>query len=153
MNRRLEVLGFLAGAVVLLAGCGRLPEVGSVAAVSADDQGRALGGYDVIMYYRGVARPGRSEFRYDYQGATFLFTSAANRESFAREPETFMPQYGGYCAYGMGSGDAVEPDPKAYTVVDGKLYLNSSPIVKRLWRWFGDVEAADAHWRRLQGNT
>jgi hypothetical protein len=37
-------------------------------------------------------------------GVTYRFASAANRAAFLAEPGTYLPQYGGYCAYGMARG-------------------------------------------------
>ena len=131
---------------LLLAACGSSSDL---ARVSTDSRGIALGGYDIITYYRDDAQLGSPDYRYDYDGASFLFTSAVNREKFARQPQTFMPQYGGHCAFGMSFGALVEPDPESYTVENGRLYMNASPMVRRFWRWFGNVEDADAHWRDL----
>ena len=141
----------LVGCTVLLAACGAGSN-SELARVSTDSGGIALGGYDVIAYYQGDARPGLPDYRYDYDGASFLFISAVNREKFARAPEAFMPQYGGHCAFGMSFGALVEPDPEAYTVEDGRLYMNVSPMVRRFWQWFGNAEDADAHWRELLEN-
>jgi YHS domain-containing protein len=138
-------LSIIVGCALLFAGCG-----GGALPVSADGQGLALGGYDVMSYYQGGERRGSADYHYNYHGATFLFTSAVNRERFAAAPETFMPQYGGHCAFGMGFGMTIEGDPQAYTLDNGRLYFNASPVVKYLWRGFGDVKAADAEWRRLR---
>ena len=130
--------------VCALAGCGSAGDD----RVSANTHGVALGGYDVITYYQGedAARIGKPEHRFDYHGVAFFFTSAVNREKFARQPETFMPQYGGHCALSMEFGARLDADHEAYTVTDGKLYLSSSSVFKHLWRWVGDAQAADANW-------
>jgi len=133
---------------VLLAGCGG-GEVASSQSVSVNSRGLALGGYDPLSYYQNGPRVGNPDYRYDYWGGVFFFTSAINREKFASSPETFLPQYGGHCAFAMESGTLAEGDPKAYTLQHGKLYLNASPAVKHLWRWIGDVAESDAQWRRL----
>ena len=148
-----RVMGRLLGAIAWLvaacgvAGCGAAGDE----RVSANSHGVALGGYDVITYYQGedAARIGNPEHRFDYHGVTFFFTSAVNREKFARQPETFMPQYGGYCAIGMEFGARLNADPEAYTVAEGKLYLSSSTVFKHLWRWVGDARAADAEWQLM----
>ena len=58
------------------------------------------------------------------------------------------PQYGGYCAYAV-SKDATAPrDPNAWTVVDGKLYMNFSPAVKVTWSKDipGNISLANGNW-------
>ena len=61
------------------------------------------------------------------------FASAENRDEFARSPEKYAPQYGGYCAYGVSQGHTAPIDPEAWTIVEGKLYLNYSKGVKKTW--------------------
>ena len=147
MYDRARCFGTVVACVVLLAACSGDGAAGQ--GISVNSQGLALDGYDAMSYYQSGPRVGNPDYRYDYEGATFLFASAVNREKFASSPETFMPQYGGYCALGMGYGALVEGDPEAYTLEDGKLYLSASAVVKHLWRWLGDVDESDSEWRSL----
>ncbi|MEK9139422.1 MAG: YHS domain-containing (seleno)protein [Nitrospirota bacterium] len=109
----------------------------------------AIDGYDPIAYFTEM-KPvkGSSEFRTDFQGATFHFVSAAHRDTFAANPEKFIPQYGGYCAYGMAKGYKAKIDPAAFTVVNNKLYLNYSEAVRAQWLSDipGYIRKADANW-------
>src|SRR5512147_739360 len=60
----------------------------------------ALGGYDAVAYQTpGEAVQGRNEHAFFWNGATWLFSSEANRDAFAANPERFAPRYDGYCAY------------------------------------------------------
>lgn len=118
--------------------------------------GVAISGYDLVAYF-DEERPvkGVPEFRADYQGSTFQFVSADHRDAFAADPEKFSPQYGGYCAYGTAKGYKAKIDPEAFTVVQGKLYLNYSDAVQT--RWLSDIpgyiEKADANWPEVQKQT
>lgn len=116
--------------------------------VFATDDG-AIRGYDTVAYFTdGKATKGSPEFTVDWNGATWRFASAANRDAFAENPERYAPQYGGHCAYAMSTGKLVQTDPEAWHIVDGKLYLNYSKRVQR--RWLQDVPGfvakADAQW-------
>src|ERR1043165_4499059 len=87
----------------------------------------AIRGYDPVAYYQQSApAKGSSQYRYQWQGATWLFASAENRDRFQAEPEHYAPQYGGYCAYAVSKGRTASIDPEAWKIVDGKLYLNYS---------------------------
>lgn len=44
-----------------------------------------------------------------------------------------MPQYGGYCAWAVSQNYIASAHPDAWTVVDGKLYLNYLKGVQELW--------------------
>ena len=116
--------------------------------VFADDAG-ALRGYDPVGYFdQNQAIKGDREIGYDYQGARFYFASQDSRQRFIDSPESFLPQYGGYCAYGMSRNFVVSSDPNAFTVVDGKLYLNYSLKVRQTWQKHvpDNIVKADQNW-------
>ncbi len=115
--------------------------------------GIALGGTDVVSYFeeKGPER-GSAAFVSTYQGATWHFASAANRDRFAADPAAFAPQYGGWCAFAAAKGAKAPTVPEAWTLVDGRLYLNYSTQVMRAWRSDppGFIAAADAAWPDLR---
>jgi YHS domain-containing protein len=117
-------------------------------AVFADREG-AIRGYDPVAYFdkKGPVK-GSKQFSHQWNGATWHFTSAENRDKFAAAPEKYAPQYGGYCAYGVAQGYAPEIDPAAWSVVDGKLFLNLSLGVRERWNKDipGYIKKADANW-------
>lgn len=116
--------------------------------IFADDAG-ALRGYDPVGYFdQNQAIKGDREIDYDYQGARFYFASQDSRQRFIASPESFLPQYGGYCAYGMSRNFVVSSDPNAFTVVGGKLYLNYSLKVRQTWQKDvpGNIVKADQNW-------
>jgi YHS domain-containing protein len=91
---------------------------------------------------------GSDKFVHQWKGVTWRFSSAENRDRFAAAPEKYAPQYGGYCAYGVAQNYAVSIDPQAWSIVDGKLYLNYSRSVRETWSKDipGHIRKADAHW-------
>lgn len=96
--------------------------------------GTAIKGYDPVAYFsEQKATEGKTEFAYDWSGSKWLFSSQANLDAFKAEPQKYAPQYGGYCAYGVSENHKSPTDPNAWTVVEGKLYLNYNPKVKELW--------------------
>lgn len=116
------------------------------------EDGVALGGSDPVAYFtEGKPAAGSGDFRYDHDGTTWHFVSAANRDAFAADPEKYAPQYGGFCAWAVSQGYTAKTDPDAWRIVDGKLYLNYNRSVQR--RWEGDIPGniakADANWPAL----
>jgi YHS domain-containing protein len=85
----------------------------------------AIQGYDPVAYfYQGKALEGKKELAYNAAGITYYFSSASNRDLFAKNSGQYEPQYGGWCAYAMGAkGEKVEIDPETFKIIDGKLYL------------------------------
>ena len=37
------------------------------------------------------------------QGYTYNFVSEANKKAFLKSPSTYVPQFGGFCSYGISS--------------------------------------------------
>ena len=111
--------------------------------------GYAVHGYDVVAYFtQGKPTEGNDRYTADYDGATYRFASAANRDKFAADPAAYAPQYGGFCAFGTAMGRKFDGDPHAWRIVDGKLYLNLNKKIQK--RWLTDVpgfiRGADHNW-------
>lgn len=120
-------------------------------ATFADDNG-AIRGYDPVAYFT-MAEPtrGKDKFATKWQGAIYKFASADNLELFKSDPERYAPQYGGYCAYAVSKGATASIEPEAWTIVNGKLYLNFSESVRKRWRKDipGHIKAANTNWPRV----
>jgi len=85
----------------------------------------AIQGYDPVSYLmEKKAIKGNESLRFNWKGADWFFSSKANLDSFRLNPGKYEPQFGGYCAYGMAEGHKAATDPQAWTLLDGKLYLN-----------------------------
>ena len=112
----------------------------------------AIHGYDAVAYFAD-AKPveGSIDFTHEWKGAKWRFATAAHRDLFAKDPEKYAPQYGGYCAFGVSRGYAVGIDPEAWAVINGKLYLNYDKKVQKAWleNPAGYITKADANWPRL----
>ena len=117
------------------------------------EDGIAIDGTDAVAYFtEGAPVAGSAEHSFDWQGATWQFSSAENRDTFAADPTAYAPQYGGYCAYAIAdSGALVSTTPEAWSIVDGKLYLNYSNRIQRRWERdiAGYIAAGDAKWPEI----
>lgn len=125
-------------------------------AVNVTAEGLAANGYDVIAYFKdGSPTPGSAEFTAEFEGATYRFASAEHREAFMAEPARYAPQFGGFCAVGASFGKKVDNDPMQWSVLDGKLYLNSSPEAQSLWLQdeAGTAAKASAAWPGIKDKT
>ena len=120
--------------------------------VNADRKGVAVKGYDVVAYFvDGRAVPGEAALEHELGGVRYRFASAANRDRFVREPQRFVPQYGGFCAWAVSRGYTADTDPLAWRIVDGRLFLNYDRSVQRQWETDipGNVVKGDANWPAL----
>ena len=112
-------------------------------------EGIGVRGYDLVAYFtQAKAVPGQADITARHAGLTYRFSSTANRDAFVAAPEKYLPQFGGFCAYGAASGYKADADPQAFTVREGKLYLNYNSKVKNTWEadMAGLIARAEARW-------
>jgi len=124
----------------------------------------AVKGYDVVSYIQdNKAVQGSKDNSADYEEVTYYFATAANKNAFTKNPEKYLPQYGGWCAYAVGAANMKVPtDPETFKVVDGKLYLffngpYEGEIVNALIPWNEDeanlIKQADANWPKIKAGS
>lgn len=109
----------------------------------------AIDGYDPVAFFtEGRAVRGEEAYAWEWRGSRWLFAGAEHLESFRADPERYAPAYGGYCAYGMAGGYTAFTDPTAWSIVDGRLFLNFDHDVKAEWEADRPamIERADANW-------
>ncbi len=114
--------------------------------------GVAIKGYDAVAYFiDSKPMKGSSDHVYEWNGATWRFSSEKHRALFAANPEMYAPQYGGYCAWAVSQNSTAGIDPDAWKIVDGKLYLNYSAKIQAKWVKDipGHIAAGDRHWPGL----
>ncbi|HEY6512229.1 MAG TPA: YHS domain-containing (seleno)protein [Burkholderiaceae bacterium] len=91
----------------------------------ADDKLMLLG-YDAVAYFTdNAAVKGDPAIKLEHLGVTYRFASEAHKAQFAKSPESYMPQFGGFCANGInyavpwGAGGG----PNTWRIYRGKLYV------------------------------
>lgn len=114
--------------------------------------GVAIRGTDPVAYFtQNKPVKGNPEFTHKWGNATWQFASAQNRDLFAKNPEKYAPQYGGFCAWAVSQGYTASTDPDAWKIDNGKLYLNYNSAVQ--WGWekdvSGNVAKGDKNWPTL----
>ncbi len=113
-------------------------------------------GYDLVSYFQNRAEKGDKQFTVTHEGVLYKFHSTENAQTFQQNPEAYLPQYGGFCAYAIAtSGKKVGVNPKTFTITNGKLYLfYNSWGVNTLEKW-NEAGAetlqikADSRWKTL----
>lgn len=120
--------------------------------VNSGRGGVAVKGYDVVAYVT-AGRPveGSAQFVHRIGTTTYRFASAANRDAFAKDPDRYLPQFGGFCAYAVSRGYTADIDPQAWRIVAGKLYLNYNSGAQAKWEQdvAGNIGKGDANWPAL----
>lgn len=95
----------------------------SAAQLNLDKNALAIKGYDPVSYFSGQPTKGNKSINSTYNEATYYFTTEDNKNSFEADPETYVPAYGGWCAWAMIEGEKVSIDPLSYKIINGKNYL------------------------------
>ncbi|PWJ20331.1 YHS domain-containing (seleno)protein [Jannaschia seohaensis] len=88
--------------------------------------GHPLGmhGVDPVTMFRADAPSvGDAAHTATYDGVDYYFSTAETKALFESEPEAFLPQFGGFCAFGVFVGKKLDGDVRYADIVDGKLYL------------------------------
>ncbi|KIQ18592.1 YHS domain protein [Flavobacterium sp. MEB061] len=116
----------------------------------------AIQGYDPVAYFnQGKAVKGKKEILASYQGVIYKFSSNENKDAFLKSPSKYEPQYGGWCAYAMGSsGEKVEINPETFKIIDGKLYLFYNAYFNNTLKSWNKDESdlkskADNNWKKF----
>lgn len=124
--------------------------------INLTDDGLGVNGYDPVAYFAdGAPTKGDGRFEYEYEGVTYRFASAENRQTFIANPQRYQPAYGGFCAYGVRTGRKFEIDPHSWRIVDGRLYLLLNPATKAIWELqrADNIEIADTIWPKIRPFT
>lgn len=111
--------------------------------------GKAIKGYDAVAFFTDN-KPvmGADSLSYMYKGATWLFATKEHLEAFKANPGKYVPQYGGYCAYGTSQGHKAPTETSTWTVFNNMLYFNYNQKVKESWvkNQPALIEKADQQW-------
>jgi YHS domain-containing protein len=149
MSKTMKTLAAMALSLTLLAG-------NAYAGSVNETDGIAIKGYDPVAYFTDH-KPvkGTQAHMFVYEGVTYRFASEAHRKAFAADPSKYAPQFGGFCAYGTAAGHKADVDPTAFTVVDGKPYLNYNAKVRDTWRKDGpaNIQKAETAWPSVSQQT
>jgi len=111
-------------------------------------EGVALRGYDTVSLTLGLGiTDGQAKFTHVHDGVAYYFASEATMNTFAANPEAYMPQYGGYCTFGVAKGLKLDGSPRFADIVDGKLYLFLNAAV-----WEAYQQDREGTWERAAKN-
>ena len=116
---------------------------------TVDGHGVAFRGNDVVALVTGLGVvPGQAEHTAVNDGVAYYFASKETLTQFTAAPEQYMPQFGGFCAFGVAVGKKLDGSPRFADIVDGKLYLFLNAAVFRMYEEdkAGVLAKAAANW-------
>ena len=150
MTTRQAFIRLAAAAALVTSVVPAAPALAAGTEVNVTITGLALRGYDPVAYFTdGKPVIGDYTITAQYGGATYRFASEDHKALFLKDPARYLPEYGGFCAYGTAKGVKVDGDPTVWKIVDNKLYLNLAPAVATRWDQdiSGNIKTADEKWK------
>jgi len=93
---------------------------------SWDGKRVALKGRDVVSFWQadGVPVKGSKKYVADYDNTKWRFASEENRDEFLKDPEKYVPEFGGFCPVALADNKAKIGTTTHFNVVGDKLYMN-----------------------------
>lgn len=125
-----------------------------------NENGVALSGYDLVSYFtENAAIRGSKKHSVNHDGVTYYFVNGEHESMFSENPDKYLPQYGGYCAFAVAAQNAKVPsDPETFKLYNGNLYLFFNDYYEgepfnTIIPWNDDEanlkENADANWSKM----
>jgi len=138
--------------------------LGAGAAQAADEYNTATGmtaagaplglhGIDPVAFLKiGNRIEGSAAHTAVHDGVAYYFSSEANRKTFERAPSRYLPQFGGFCTFGVSVAKKFDGDPRYAAVQDGKLYvfLNEAIFTEFQKDRAGTIAKAEKNWRKIE---
>ena len=117
--------------------------------------GNPLGmhGFDPVSMFRSDAPTiGDAEFTVAHDGVDYYFATADAKAAFEADPTAMLPQFGGFCAFGVYVGKKLDGDVRYADIVDGKLYLfvNAAVFEKYLADRDNILRTAEEKWSSIK---
>ena len=105
----------------------------------------------VVLSTLNAVAPGDAANTVVHDGVAYYFASKLSADRFKADPDRYLPQYGGYCAYALSQGIVKRGDPGLFVISDGRLFLLNNP--RALARWQAEQDQllikAEGHWPRI----
>lgn len=133
---------------LLIAGCSKVAKPAEIMSV----ENVAIDGYDPVSYFvSSSANKADGTHQYVYKEMTWYFSSDENLQTFSADPESFIPKFGGFCAYELADEDLVNSDPQFWYIHNRGLYLFNDEGAKE--DWFREIDvrltSAEENWVKL----
>ena len=124
--------------------------------------GVTIGGHDTVAYHSAEsveqhkATRGSKKLTVEWGGAVWRFSTEANRDAFAADPEKYRPAYGGHCANALSLGEGlIRTDGETWEIFEDQLFVFYAPRGRKRWNdgnWQTYKVEADRAWAEILAN-
>lgn len=123
-------------------------------------QSPEIKGYCPVAYFLAdEPLKGKPEFNATHNGKRYHFVSEDAKQEFEKNPDKYVPAFGGHCAFGMSIEKEFEPCPQNFKIIDDRLYLflhNDDTDARELWNKEDEAKClanANQHWASRQASN
>lgn len=112
-----------------------------------------LHGVDPVAFIKlGNRIDGSATHTAVHDGVAYYFSSEANKQAFEKAPSRYLPQFGGFCTFGVSVAKKFDGDPRYAAVENGKLYvfLNEEIFTAFQKDRAGTIAKAETNWRKIE---
>src|SRR5205809_4723212 len=120
-----------------------------------NNNGVIIDGYDPVAFFTdNKPVKGDAKFQFNYQDATYYFSSQEHLDLFKANPEKYKVQFGGWCAYAVSLGRVAPIDVNTFSIVDGRLVIQHNQRAVDGWNKDvqGNLSLADKYWPQVAGD-
>jgi len=122
--------------------------------MNAEPYGKiAIQGYDPVAFHtEGQPLKGNPYIMAEHLGYRYLFSSEENKKLFLSGPDKYLPEFGGYCAFGVSLGVFFPVEIEAWDIIDDRLVLQFSEAIKEKFEENKEenLKKARANWEKLE---
>lgn len=126
------------------------------AGMTAANAPLGLHGVDTVAFIKtGNRIQGAAKFAAVHDGVAYYFSTQENLDTFNAAPESYIPQNGGFCTFGVSVGKKFDGDPRWADVRDGKLYVFLSEAIFNAYQKDpeGTIAKAEQNWKQIRSTA
>ncbi|TQV84589.1 hypothetical protein FLL46_22230 [Aliikangiella coralliicola] len=117
--------------------------------------GAALGmhGIDPVAFVNINNRiTGTAKYTGVHNNVAYYFASKENLEMFKKSPQSYVPQNGGFCTFGVSVGKKFDGNPRFAAIEEGKLYLFLNEAIFKEFQKDrkGTIKKAASNWKKIK---
>lgn len=141
-----------------------LSVLSSTLAFAADEHNTATGltaagaplglhGVDPVAFIEIDNRiEGNAAYTAVHDGVAYYFASEANKQAFEKSPAKYLPQFGGFCTFGVSVAKKFDGNPRYAAVENGKLYVFLNEAIYNEFQKdrAGTIAKAERNWRNIR---
>ena len=153
MFKKLFSVAVLGAAAILSTPSIAADEHNVVPGMTAAGAPLGLHGVDPVAFVQlGNRIDGAAEFTAVHDGVAYYFASRANMNEFRKKPDSYAPENGGFCTFGVSVNKKFDGDPQYADVHNGKLYVFLNEEIFRMYQKDKDgvIAKAATNWTKIR---